>query len=106
VWGCHEWDDALTIEQNVYKSLKALHTGLNIGRDIKLDGFLFEVRGKQYGDNLDVFGDTVRRVLTAISDHDPNCDHPMDSDIIDKRGWRFLFDDHGVSYITSYEIRL
>jgi hypothetical protein len=42
-----------------------------MGREIKLDGFLFEVRGEKYGNTLEAFGETVRRVLTAISDHDP-----------------------------------
>lgn len=78
-----------------------LHKGLDIGESIKLDGFLFEVskntiflveiaqiRGSHYGDTVERFGETVRRVLTTISDHDPGCDHMMDNELISRRGWR------------------
>ena len=117
IWGSAEYNSSLTIEQNVHKSLKALLEGLTIGEKIKLDGFLFEVslysffggknnyhakvRGKEFGDSLESFGETVRRILTAISDHDPECDHSMDSDLIDRRGWRYMFNGQGI-FVTCF----
>lgn len=100
VWGSPDWNENLPLEENVYRSLKAMREGLLKGREIKLDAFLLEVsmqkiaadplqiRGRQYGETLEAFAETMRRVLTAISDHDPECDHCMDSEFIDRRGWR------------------
>jgi len=101
VWGCCDWNDQLSLEENVHRSLKELQKGLNIGREIKLDGFVIEVKGKEYGDTIERFGETVRRVLTAVSDHDPGADYCMNSESIGRRGWRFLFDSHGI-FVTSF----
>lgn len=43
VWGSADWKEELTLEENVNRSLKRLLEGLNNGKQIKLDGFLFEV---------------------------------------------------------------
>lgn len=38
------------MEENVARSIKMLHRGLRVGRDIKLDGFVFEVEdGLSFG---------------------------------------------------------
>ena len=36
-----------------------------------LDGFVIEVRGKEYGESVEAFGETVRRVLTHLCKLDP-----------------------------------
>jgi hypothetical protein len=37
-----------------------------------VDGFVIEIRGEQYGNTIDAFAETVRRVLKYLSDHDPS----------------------------------
>jgi len=101
VVGCAEYDESLSIEENVHRSMKAFHHAVLTGQDTRLDGFVFEIKGKQFGDTVDAFGETVRRVLTTVSDLDPGCDHPMDSDILDRRGWRYMWDGFGI-FVTCF----
>lgn len=44
----------------------------------------------------------MRRVLTAISNQDPALEYCMDQvDIIDKRGWVYRFNGHGI-FVTCF----
>lgn len=47
------------------------------------------------------FGETVRRVLDVISDNDPACDHCMNSEHLERRGWRFSFDSEPI-FVTCF----
>jgi len=92
IWGNCEWNHSLSFEDNIIRSLKILWKGLKERNEVKLDGFVFEIPGVENCDTVETFGETVRKVLTIISNHDPACFHSMDHDDIGRRGWSFTFD--------------
>lgn len=108
LWGNKDWDDALSLEANVRQSLPMLlqfilrsaSAGPNVPME-ELDGFLFEIRGKQFGQTVHAFGECVRRVLTEISRHDPNGDFPMQKNYVGNRGWVFRFGGQSI-FVTSF----
>ncbi len=84
------------------------------GEELQLDGFLIEIRGKaesilsnnyftgkQYSETSQLFGETVRRVLTYFSDQDPAGDAVIHSQYIDRRGWRYKFNDEDI-FVTTF----
>eukprot|EP01124_Arcella_intermedia_P001110 TRINITY_DN10600_c0_g1_i1.p1 TRINITY_DN10600_c0_g1~~TRINITY_DN10600_c0_g1_i1.p1 ORF type:complete len:320 (-),score=43.87 TRINITY_DN10600_c0_g1_i1:38-997(-) len=99
IWGSYPWDNTLTLEQNIQKSIPAVARFYDCGEENKLDGFLFEVQGKQYSDTVENFGETVRRVLTVIAENDP-AENAMSS-ISGRRGWRFAWNKEN-TFITSF----
>jgi len=58
----------------------------------KLDGFCIELTDpKALSGSPKEFGECVRRLLTALSDHDPAGEAMMRKSYIASRGWRFRF---------------
>jgi len=102
IWGCAEWDVSKSLEDNVARSIPTLNQFLLRGEQEGLDGFLFEVRGKEYFKDIDTFGQTVRRVLTAISENDPNRMrfNPMRA-TINRSGWYFSFASEPI-FVTTF----
>jgi hypothetical protein len=102
IWGCDEWDRNLSLEQNVARSIPTLQQFLHRGEHEGLDGFLFEIRGKEYFHDIEAFGQTVRRVLTAIADNDRkqyNC--MRNPALINRKGWYFSFDSEPI-FVTTF----
>jgi len=99
VWGSYPWDSHLSLEENVVKSIPALARFYEYGREQKLDGFVFEVQGIEYSRDVEIFGETVRRVMRVVGDNDPS-DSPMNF-IDGKRGWRFAWNDHN-TFVTTF----
>jgi len=91
LWGSEDWDYGLTLEENILKAGKSMH----------LDGFLFEVRGNEYFSSIETFGQTVRRVLTVLSEADPSGINCMKKSFIGKRGWYFEFDKESI-FLTTF----
>ena len=71
------------------RSIPALIKLLIIGDSLHLDGFVFELPGKEFGEDVTSFGEGVRRVLKCLSDNDPNGHHCMDRSTIGGNGWCF-----------------
>lgn len=85
-WG-NDWDPNLSLEENVERALPAITNFFLVGEDLRLDAFSFEVQGnkimnkklpnklryagKEYSSTIEQLGETVRQVLTIISDNDP-----------------------------------
>jgi hypothetical protein len=44
VWGSHDYDESLTIEQNLRKSLQAFVLFTVVGENQHLDGFLIQIK--------------------------------------------------------------
>jgi len=99
VWGSYPWDSNLSLEENVRKSIPALARFYECGREKKLDGFVFEIQGIQYSRIVELFGETVRRVMTTVGENDPS-DSPMNS-IDGNRGWRFAWNENN-TFITTF----
>merc|ERR1712207_104504 len=66
-----------------------------------LDGFVFEVRGKCYGQDLEMFAGTVRNVLFELSAADPGEVDCMRKFSVGRRGWFFQFAKEPL-FITTF----
>ncbi|KAI8515457.1 hypothetical protein Bbelb_062700 [Branchiostoma belcheri] len=66
-----------------------------------LDGFLFELPAKDFGNSPEDLGNGVRRLLKVLSDVDPAGVHCMDKSYISKRGWCFEF-DRCTFFVTTF----
>ena len=73
----------------MYRSIPALIKFLLVGDSLHLDGFVFELPGKTFSSDLRCFGQSVRRVLKCISDHDPAGFHCMNKSYVGQVGWAF-----------------
>jgi len=101
IWGSKDWDPLLSLEANVEQNITSLTLFLELGKGLHLEGFVFEVRGNQYGSTFEIFGDTVRRVLSAISKNDPHGVDCMSKSYIDKKGWWFEFNNEFI-FVTTF----
>lgn len=101
VWGTPNWNASLSIGENVYRFLPMLLKFTIVCLSQRLDGFLIELPGDIYGASVQDFGDALREVLTAISDHDPAKIHCMNKSYIGKRGWVFEF-NKCTFFITTF----
>jgi len=96
VWG-NDWVEVPTsagnpLAYNIVRCLPRFYRFClesRAGRDV--DGFVFEARGKQYGETLEAFAWTVRQVLDGLSAADPAGVQCMRSKSIARRGWYFEF---------------
>jgi len=101
IWGCKDWDPQLSLEENVAQNIMALTMFLELGKGLHLEGFVFEVRGIDYASSVEIFGDTVRRVLSTISKNDPRGVDCMSKSYIDKKGWWFEFNNEFI-FVTTF----
>ena len=83
------------------RSVPALIKFLILGPSLRLDAFVFELPGDEFGYDVDKFGQGVRRVLTRISDHDPAGRHCMNRSYVSLKGWSFEFDDIPI-FVTTF----
>mmetsp|Transcript_15401 Transcript_15401/g.17145 ORF Transcript_15401/g.17145 Transcript_15401/m.17145 type:complete len:315 (-) Transcript_15401:42-986(-) len=101
VWGSNDWQTDLTLEENVKRSVPAILKFFMTGYSARLDGFVIEVQGKEYSDTVEHMGETTRRVLTAVSVEDPAGNAVMDNPNIERRGWRYSFNDENI-FVTTF----
>ena len=66
-----------------------------------LDGFLFELPGREFYKDVESFGEGVCRVLTCISDADPAGYHCMNKSFLSKVGWSFEFNKVPI-FVTTF----
>jgi hypothetical protein len=57
-----EWDYSLNLEANILKNIPLFTRFLFACKWESVDGFVLEVRGKKYGENLNALGKTVKTV--------------------------------------------
>jgi len=74
---------------------------LKEGVRFNLDGFLIEVRGKQYVSDVESWGESVRQVLCAISSRNEGGYDCMKRSYIDKKGWYFEFAREPI-FVTTF----
>lgn len=101
LWGARDYDMSLSVEQNVERSIPALIKFLAIGEHQHLDGFVFELPGEEFGNDVHKFGQGVRRILKCLSDHDPSRYHCMNKSFLDKIGWSFEFNEVPI-FVTTF----
>jgi hypothetical protein len=88
LWGCPEWLETASLENNVKLSLPSFLHFAKVSRDEQLDGYVFEAIGEAYGSTVERLADTTRRVLTCLSEHDPAQAHCMQQSI-ERPDWHF-----------------
>jgi len=101
IWGTNNWDDSLSIEENVARDLDVLRIFLENGIRFNLDGFLIEVRGKKYVSDVESWGESVRQVLSSISSRNDGGYDCMKKSFIDKKGWYFEFANEPI-FVTTF----
>ena len=62
---------------------------------------MFELPGDDYGQDVNSFGEGMRRVLKCISDHDPKGFYCMNKSYVSKVGWSFEFNGEHI-FVTSF----
>lgn len=115
LWGCRDWDDRLSIEENAKRSIPMLIKFFKLGRhpDLlspehkgkHLDGFLFEIRGRERCCSPDACGLALNRLLSTLSEHDPNgmrCLRPRYRRLVGTAIWHFYFASEPIFITTFY----
>ena len=74
---------------------------LAVGPSLHLDGFVFELPGDEFGKDVHLFGQGVRRVLKHVSDHDLSGFHCMNKSYLSKIGWSFEFNGVPI-FVTTF----
>ncbi|XP_074655561.1 uncharacterized protein LOC141909093 isoform X2 [Tubulanus polymorphus] len=90
LWGSSDWLSELPLEENIHRLLPTFLLFVLSCPELGLDGFLVELPGS-YCCDIQIFSDTVRRVLKVMSDEDPRGVRCMDKSYIGGRGWVFEF---------------
>jgi len=92
-WGSRDWEEGISLEENVRRSLPALRRFVLATRRDEVEIFVVEVVGKNYFASLVEFGRTVWRVLKVISDDDPSGVHSLNSPLAGQtdKGWIMYF---------------
>lgn len=114
LWGCRDWDDRLSIEENAKCSIPMLIKFFKLGRhpDLlspehkgkHLDGFLFEIRGREHCYSPDACGLALNRLLSTLSEYDPNgmhCLQPRYRRLVGIASWHFYFANEPI-FITTF----
>merc|ERR1712142_343723 len=66
----------------------------------KLGGFIYELPGISYGQNIYAFAEAVNYVIAVLSDNDPAFMHCMDSNLISTNKWIFEFNSVKMRVVT------
>lgn len=85
LWASRDWDSAVSLEENVRRSIPGLLQFTRSVTEHALDGFLFEIQTPHT--NVEEWGALVRRLLCCVSEMDPAASEFMDSPFIAQRGW-------------------
>ncbi|XP_078572966.1 uncharacterized protein LOC144859855 [Branchiostoma floridae x Branchiostoma japonicum] len=101
LWGSAGWDEQLNLEENIKTSLPMFVKFCAVQSHLGLDGFLFELPGREFGASPEELGNGVRRLLKVLSDVDPAGVHCMDKSYVSKRGWCFEF-DRCTFFVTTF----
>ena len=83
------------------RSIPALIKFLILGSSLHLDGFVIQLPGHEYGQDIDKFGQGVRRVLKCLSNHDPAGYKCMNKSFVSQIGWSFEFDNTPI-FVTTF----
>ncbi|KAK3603516.1 hypothetical protein CHS0354_030375 [Potamilus streckersoni] len=101
IWGSPPWKEQLSLEENIYRLIPMFLRFTILCQSQKLDGFLIELPGVKFGNDVMVFASAFRRVLQVLSDHDPAEFYCMDKSYLGKRGWVFEF-NKCTFFITTF----
>jgi hypothetical protein len=101
LWGSPQYDVKMPLETNISYCVDSITKFMSIAESTNVDGYLIEVVGEQYGNSVDAFAVTVRKVLQVISRSDPSGLSCIDMPSINKPSWYFSFGGVPV-FVTSF----
>ncbi|CAF0999986.1 unnamed protein product [Brachionus calyciflorus] len=91
LWGSPLWNAKLTVKENVqHLILPSFLIFTNVCDELKLDGFLVQLPGNDYGHDLEIFSKIFFEILTNLSDFDPKKSKCM-REKIESSNWVFEF---------------
>ena len=88
LWGSPSYDEAMGFEENMDRVLEDMCDFLDVAREQRLDGYVLELPGSGFGENIEMLACTFHRVLRALSDRDPAGEHCLNQPIEDL-AWSF-----------------
>lgn len=90
LWGSPEYERDKTLQENISCLMPALLKFISLieSPNFKFDGFVIEIKGKQYSSDLAAFSKTVRIVLQTISELDPSGLNTMSMRVLSSQ-WHF-----------------
>jgi FPC/CPF motif-containing protein YcgG len=92
LWGCLDFDETQTLSTNVQNMVPALMKFVTLADEgMKLDGFLIEIKGKDYCSDVTSFASTVKQTLEIISANDPSGLNVMKLKGISSSSWYYSF---------------
>jgi FPC/CPF motif-containing protein YcgG len=102
IWGSPEWNPDLSLEENALNLIRPLARFMLVAHYEHLDGFVFEIPdpNNEYGTSPEALGQTMKRVLTTLSDHDPANENAIRDDMT-RPSWQFTFNFQRL-FITSF----
>ncbi|XP_052713399.1 uncharacterized protein LOC128187182 [Crassostrea angulata] len=101
LWGNQDWNQELSLEENVFRWLPTLLQFTIVCRQYKLDGFVIEIPEEYHHNDIHEFAKTFKKILKVISDNDPKNIKCMDKSYVSKRGWVFQFNKM-TFFITTF----
>ncbi|XP_050412095.2 uncharacterized protein LOC126826986 [Patella vulgata] len=101
IWGSKDWEEHLGLEENIFRSMPTFYKFILSCEILGLDGFVFELPGEEYCDDIQIFAKNVKRVLKVISNNDPGHGKSLQKSYIGKRGWVFEYNKMTM-FITTF----
>ncbi|KAH9495905.1 hypothetical protein Btru_015391 [Bulinus truncatus] len=66
IWGSLDYNEECSLEENIERIIPTFYKFTMAFQDLSLDAFLIELPGHLYGQNIQVLGDAMRRVLLTL----------------------------------------
>ncbi len=88
LWGSPPYYEAMGFEENMDRVIEDMCDFLDVAREQRLDGYVLELPGVGFAENLEMLAHTLHRVLRALSDRDPVGEHCLNQPIEDL-AWSF-----------------
>lgn len=88
LWGSPPYDEPISFEENMERILEDMCDFLDVAREQRLDGYVLELPGCGFAENIEMLSRTFHRVLRVLSDRDPAGEHCLDQPIEDL-AWSF-----------------
>jgi FPC/CPF motif-containing protein YcgG len=92
LWGCLDFDGTQTLETNIQRLVPSLMKFVTLADEgEKLDGFIIEIKGRDYCSDVTSFASTVKQTLEIIARHDPSGLNVMKMKGISSPSWYYSF---------------
>ncbi|WP_229641629.1 YqcI/YcgG family protein [Waterburya agarophytonicola] len=90
LWGSPPYDEAKSFEENMEQIMEDMCNFLDVAREQRLDGYVLELPGSGFGENLGTLAYSLHRILYCLSEHDPVGEHCLNQPVEDL-AWSFAF---------------